>query len=325
MSTLIADTSFDTFQLSFEQTVPRSLVHKRSIENVLLTEVRGAGDDRFICAGRIPTAHRFFNDAGRRPQKDILFYTELGRQASLAICHAFLGVAMDEVFIFQQSQAVLAHGLCKRELRADSVVTEIRINDIERRRNNAVSRVVAEHIMSLNGERVFHGTGAWTVQSAALFKRLRRIGKSGMPAANDSPAEDSIADSASSSTARNQVISTVQAGDSRADFVASLTIDQIHPYFFDHPCDHVPGMLLLEGCAQLAQSVVGRVLAAAAQRVTVSAYDMDFYQFVECDAPVTLAAHLETRKTGNDDTASVDILISQHNVLSGTAKLTVVL
>jgi len=314
MSTLIADTSFDTFQLSFEQTVPRSLVHKRSIENVLLTEVRAVSEDRFICAGRIPSAHRFFTDAGRKPQTDILFYTELGRQASLAICHAFLGVGKDEVFIFQQSQAVLDHSLCNRELRADTVVTEIRIQDIERRRNNAVSRIVAEHIMPLNGERVFHGTGAWTVQPAALFKRLRRLGKSGTPAVAHS--EDSFTDTATT-TVDNHVIEAVRPGDSTADFVASLTIDQTHPYFFDHPCDHVPGMLLLEGCAQLA-------LAAAARRVKVSAYDVDFYQFVECDAPVTLAAHIETGNNGNAGTASVDIVISQHNVLSGTAKLTTV-
>jgi 3-hydroxymyristoyl/3-hydroxydecanoyl-(acyl carrier protein) dehydratase len=321
MSTLIADTSFETFQLSFEQTVPRSLVHKRSIENVLLTEVRAVNDDRFICAGRIPAAHRFFNDAGRMPRKDILFYTELGRQASLAICHAFLGVARDEVFIFQQSQAVLDPSICQRGPRADAVVTEIRIQEIERRRNNAVSRVVAEHIMSLDGERVFHGTGAWTVQPAALFKRLRRIGKGGMPGTNPQPAEDNLDPAA----ARNNVISAVQAGDNPADFLTFLTIDQTHPYFFDHSCDHVPGMLLLEGCAQLARSVAGPTLATAAQQATVSAYDVDFYQFVECDAPVTLAAHVETADSRRAGTAAVDILISQHNVLSGTAKLTVIL
>src|SRR5438093_7524853 len=105
MSTLIEDASIETLQLSVEQTVPRSLVHKHSIENVLLTEIRSCGNERFVCAARIPTAHRFFNDAGRTPHKDILFYTELGRQASLAISHTFLGVSREDAFIFEQSQA----------------------------------------------------------------------------------------------------------------------------------------------------------------------------------------------------------------------------
>src|SRR4030095_1296374 len=95
MSTLLEDVLIHGSQLSFEQTVPRALVHKRSLENVLLTEVRSCGANRYVCAGHIPTAHRFFNDAGRTPQKDVLFYTELGRQASLAISHTFLGVSKD--------------------------------------------------------------------------------------------------------------------------------------------------------------------------------------------------------------------------------------
>ena len=56
-----------TIAFSFEQTVPRALVHKRAVENVLLTEVGVRTADRFICGGRVPTLHRFFNDACRTP------------------------------------------------------------------------------------------------------------------------------------------------------------------------------------------------------------------------------------------------------------------
>src|SRR4029453_4167365 len=108
MLTSIEDALIDTYPLSFEQTVPRSLVHKRSIETVLLTEVKNRGEALLVCAGRIPSAHRFFNGAGRTPQNDILFYTELGRQASLAVCHTFLGINTADVFIFEGSQAPMA-------------------------------------------------------------------------------------------------------------------------------------------------------------------------------------------------------------------------
>src|SRR5262245_61844033 len=105
MTALSTASETSPLHLSVEQTVPRSLVHKRSHENVLLTDVQACGQDRFLCAGRFPTAHRFFNDGGRTPRRDILFYTELGRQASLAISHTFLGVGRDEVFIFEGSHA----------------------------------------------------------------------------------------------------------------------------------------------------------------------------------------------------------------------------
>src|SRR5215213_4746300 len=91
----------DANTLSREQTIPRAWVHKRSLDNVLLTEVRACAGDEFICAGRLPTAHCFFNDIGRTPHNDILFYTEIGRQASLAVSHAFLDVSTDDVFIFE--------------------------------------------------------------------------------------------------------------------------------------------------------------------------------------------------------------------------------
>src|SRR3954451_13757799 len=32
-----------------------------------------------------------------------------------------------------------------------------------------------------------------------------------------------------------------------------LPVDESHQYFFDHPLDHVPGMLLLEGLIRLAE------------------------------------------------------------------------
>ncbi|UWP94060.1 hypothetical protein K3X13_15390 (plasmid) [Aliiroseovarius crassostreae] len=35
---------------------------------------------------------------------------------------------------------------------------------------------------------------------------------------------------------------------------ARLIVDQTHPFFFDHPLDHVPGLLLLEGAVQAAQN-----------------------------------------------------------------------
>ncbi|PYS39833.1 MAG: hypothetical protein DMG14_12660, partial [Acidobacteria bacterium] len=209
MPTLIEDALIETVHLSVEQTVPRSLVHKRSIENVLLTEVRSGGDDRFICAGRVPTAHRFFNDADRTPQKDIMFYTELGRQASLAVSHTFLGVSKQDVFIFEQSKVAVTEAAWRLAIqsRPDSVVVEVRIQETERRRNNAVARVVAEQFMSIGNEQVFHGTGAWSVQPAALFQRLRRMSGRNALVSNEIPRSDSRMDPLGRELRDNVVIS----------------------------------------------------------------------------------------------------------------------
>jgi A-factor biosynthesis hotdog domain len=316
----------DTCPLSCEQTVPRSWVHKHSLENVLLTEIRACGDDRFICAGRVPTAHRFFNEAGRTPSKDILFYTELGRQASLAISHAFLDVSTEDVFIFEGSKAVVTDAAWGDPC-FDWVAIDVRILETTRRKNNAVSRVVADHIMSIAGQEVFRGTGAWTIQSAALFQRLRRSSASrSAPAPIDGPPSNVVQIRRHFRRERgdNVVISTPEYVNDSAEFVASLIVDDTHSYFFDHRCDHVPGMLLLEGCAQLALAAFAET-ASAPQTSGVRGYDMNFAQFVECHLPTTLTARVSPAQMNNGSvvSATVQISIAQQNVVCGTTTMSV--
>jgi 2-oxo-3-(phosphooxy)propyl 3-oxoalkanoate synthase len=297
----------EPIELSFEQTVPRSLVHKRSLENVLLTEVGAYAEDRFYCAGRVPSLHRFFNDAGRSPHTDILFFTELGRQASLAVCHSFLGVGQDDVFIFEGSEAMLGPGAWTAALQpaSEAVLVEIHAREVTRRRNGAVSRVLADHVMWIGGEQVFLGTGAWTIHPVAIFQRLRRASA---PASTGAPALPTPL-----ARGGNVVISAPQRDESGCAWTASLIVDPSHTYFFDHPCDHVPGMLLLEGCAQLAKSV-----DSASERACVASYDMTFAQFVENDQPTTLVARTSGRSLTSGE-RHVSITVSQNGVECGRA------
>ena len=316
----------DKVEFSFEQTVPRSLVHKRSLDNVLLTEIRAGDDDRFLCAGRLPTAHCFFNDADRTPQKDILFYTELGRQASLAISHAFLDVNTEDVFIFEGSYATVTQAAWRSQSQAEPVVA-VKILEATRRRNHAVSRVVAEHNISLGDDHVFHGIGSWTVQPAALFQRLRRMSTQG----RSGTAADAAWDEARIRADRfpgecdNVVVSLADYVDATDEFVASLIVDDSHPYFFDHPCDHVPGMLLLEACSQLALAAFAETTGAAPGTAGVCAYDVSFAQFVECGHRTTLRAQVDAAETSGSSARSpkVRISISQGDVVCGTTTMNV--
>jgi hypothetical protein len=317
MSQLSRAIQVDAHELAVEQTVPRSLVHKRRLENVLLTDAKACGDDRFICAGHLPIAHRFFNEPGRTPRQDILFYTELGRQASLAVSHRFLDVGTEDVFIFEQSEAAVADAAWTIASSAtlEPAIVEIRIGEITRRRNNAVNRVVAEHIMTLGGEEVFRGTGAWTVQPAALFQRLRRLAARTTPApapSNVTPFPAPVHVDGSRLSAEHVVITTPErVGD---EFVSTLIVNESHPYFFDHPCDHVPGMLLLEACAQLAIAAA-RIASPERTPVGIRSYAVNFAQFVECGIPTRVAASVGSE--------SVCVSISQQGVLSGTTTMTV--
>ena len=322
MPPLLLDTLIDS-PLRVEQTVPRAWVHKRSLDNVLVTEIRACANDRFICAGRLPTAHGFFNDAGRRPHHDILFFTELGRQASLAVTHAFLKVGLDDVFIFEGSHAALADTVWRSPRPAsDSVAIEIRIQDLTRRKNDAIARVVTEHTMWIGSHPVFSGTGAFTIQPAAVYQRLRRrhAPVADLDAARHDP-NAACSARGSHSLRPNVTISAPSRGESANEFTSSIVVDQTHPYFFDHPCDHVPGMLLLEACAQLA--VAAHRESTGLHVFGIAAYATTFTQFVDCDSPVTLTAQVNATPGLNASHHSVSLCISQKGALCGTTRILV--
>lgn len=313
----------DRVEFGFEQTVPRFLVHKRSLDNVLLTEIRADEDDRFLCTGRMPTAHWFFNDAGRTPQQDILFYTELCQQASLAISHAFLDVDTDDVFIFEGAEAALTEAAWTPLSQCEPVVVDIKILEITRRRDNAVSRVVSEHNVYLGDNHVFRGIGTLTVQPATLYQRLRRMSA---PKGSVTPRVTRWDDAVESRVVRfpractNVVTSPAEYVDSDNEFVASLIVDDGHPYFFDEPFDHVPGMLLLEGCAQLALAAFAETACAAPGTSGICAYDVSFERFVECSLPTSLRAYVDT---ADEPGPRVRISILQNDVVCGTTTMSI--
>jgi hypothetical protein len=310
----------DSVAPPLEPNATRTLAHKRFPENALLTDIRACAENHFLCAGRIPIEHRFFNDRGRVPCQDILFYTEVGRQASLAVTHAFLDVSLDDVFIFEHSEAAVTDAIWRvsRHSSPDSVAIEIKVRETVRRKNNVVSRVIADHLMFVDDEPVFQGTGTWTIQSAALFKRLRRTSEaSSETAVANAEHPDPLAPYPS-----NVVISTPEQLADGTGITASLIVDRTHPYFFDHPCDHVPGMLLLEGCAQLAQSAVAPSGTDPSTRAAIMAYEMDFTQFVECTLPTTLTARVG-RGRPDGLVPPFEIVVSQRGTVAGVAKLTV--
>jgi hypothetical protein len=267
-----------------------------------------------------------FNDGARTPREDVLFFTEAGRQASLAVTHAFLNVSLDDVFIFDRSEAALTEAIWSpRQSPSDSVVIEIKIKETARRKN-AISRVVANHRMSVGNELVFYGTGTWTIQSASLFRRLRRTLEVSSPGSADRPdAPGGNGPDRLEPYPDNVVISSPEYLEDGAVVAASLIVDRTHPYFFDHPCDHVPGMLLLEGCVQLAVGAFAESAVAASKRPAVVAYDVDFTQFVECGLPTTLKARM-TAGQGRGPGAiapPIEIVISQRGITAGIATMSV--
>jgi hypothetical protein len=114
--------------------------------------------------------------------------------------------------------------------------------------------------------------------------RLRALG--GAPAsAAPRPLEELLA--AQQSDPRNVVLE--QPTEADGAFQATLRVDEGHGYFFDHPLDHVPGILLLHGAVALATLAAAR-LRPGRPGLYVRAVDVRFRRYTEKAPPITLSA-----------------------------------
>jgi 3-hydroxymyristoyl/3-hydroxydecanoyl-(acyl carrier protein) dehydratase len=87
----------------------------------------------------------------------------------------------------------------------------------------------------------------------------------------------------------NVVITNVQRGPQ--SLRAQLVVNEAHPYFFDHPLDHIPGILLLEGVLQLIELAMPPLSGRVAY---VKTLNIKFQQYVQKQGVIDL--HLEQDK-----------------------------
>jgi hypothetical protein len=74
----------------------------------------------------------------------------------------------------------------------------------------------------------------------------------------------------------------------RTDGPWQLLIDVEHPIFFDHPCDHVPLMVTLEGFRQLGHLLLHPAAQASGTGYTLLGMEADCLAFGELDQPIDL-------------------------------------
>lgn len=96
----------------------------------------------------------------------------------------------------------------------------------------------------------------------------------------------------------NIVIANVQR--SPQSLHAQLVVNEAHPYFFDHPLDHIPGILLLEGVMQLIELAMPPLSGRVAYVKNLS---IKFQQYVQKQGVIDL--HLEQGKDPQVFTAKV--------------------
>lgn len=113
--------------------------------------------------------------------------------------------------------------------------------------------------------------------------------------------------------------------DEREIFLSNLVVDTKHPFFFEHPNEHVPGIMILEACRQLVVACAheyGNVASKGAHMI-LDVMEAKFDGFLELYAPVILRAQVTSKRIqrGSWSTVRMDITIHQNGEQMGRVQV----
>ncbi|MET8975709.1 ScbA/BarX family gamma-butyrolactone biosynthesis protein [Streptomyces sp. NPDC004539] len=245
---------------TWDRTVSRHLVHRRSVAEVLLTDALRVSDSRFLVAAQWPLRHSTFpRDPEGRP--DPVFAVETIRQIGLLIPRVFLGSPPETRLIIRTVSFALDPAAEPRAaFGASDVLCEAHLSNVRQvpSRPGPLSLALAV-TFSCGGVPFGRAEGRLRTLTPQQYDALRtgRVQRPPRTPAGERPAPAEVGVGGEAG---------VMVGVGEDGAVRVGPADLHHPLFFDHPSDHVPGMVLLEAARQAvclaAGGVPGRLSAA---------------------------------------------------------------
>ncbi|WP_432031130.1 ScbA/BarX family gamma-butyrolactone biosynthesis protein [Streptomyces antibioticus] len=252
-------------------TVPRQLVHRAAVAETLLTGWRRTAADRFTVSAQWPRAHGLHVSPDWTAY-DPLLVVESVRQAGTLLAHTEYEVPLDHQFVLQEFQVdTRVGGLAVGALPAEPEI-EVAFTDVALRGRRLTSARYTARVLRDGGQVAFADV-VFTSVGPSVYRRLR--GGRTPHSVTVPPVPPGLPPA---TVERPLPTDVVLAATGRPDRWR-LRVDTAHPVFFDHPLDHVPGMLLLEAARQAAR------LHSPAGRAPV-AYHARFHQYAELDEPL---------------------------------------
>lgn len=315
-------------------TVPRQYVHRAAVSEVFLTNWETDGSDGFIVAAQWPRGHALF--APRRGQQDPMLIAETIRQVGMMLAHAHYGVPLDHHFLIWDISYNTTPGALTTDPAPTEVILRVRCHDLSFR-GKQLSSIGCRVEVWRGNTRIAVGNAGGNCVSPAVYARIRNgrplvlsvplpepldpeaVGRHDSddvvltdPAAVDPPGREAgragVTDLADCAANRSG------AGRPSARRRWLLRVNTTHPVLFDHPIDHVPGMLLVEAARQAAQALLGPC------PVQPIAMEATFERFAELNVPCWIEA--ENERTDAAGNTVVSIVGQQNGEAVFTATVT---
>lgn len=271
-----------TPDLSWSCTVPRELVHRTSVAEVLLTDVRADGAGGFRAAACWPRSHATFPADGSDRHSPLLVVETL-RQLGIYLPLRWYGVPatarmlIDDLYFSLRPEREPRVGLGCTE-----VTCAIEVTDPRRRPDGGLAALRLTVAYRAGGRLFAHAGGGARFLSQERYEAVRgdRLDvRQPLPASGGRP------DPALLGVARAADVVVAR----RAGGLAVEPADPCHPFFFDHAGDHVPGMVLLESARQgAAEASGGSLLRPVSGRMAA-------VRFTEYEPPALVEAAVHHR------------------------------
>jgi hypothetical protein len=271
-------------------TVPREYVHRAAVSEVFLTGwnadvTAGSGTDAFTVTAQWPRSHALFAREGGH--QDPMLLIESVRQVGSLLAHAEFGVPFGHHFLMSD----ISIDADPRLLVAGATPTEVELHTVCRdivRRGGRLGGMRYDVTVLRDGMPLATAGAAFRCMSPEVFGRLRGDRPTTVPRTAP-PAIDPAA--VGHTSARHVVLAEPTPG---AGHRWELRVDTAHPTYFDHPVDHVPGMVLLEAARQAAHASTGLPDAL------LLGVRGEFTRYAEFDAPCWIEARPERRGAAGD-------------------------
>ncbi|MDH6129598.1 ScbA/BarX family gamma-butyrolactone biosynthesis protein [Kitasatospora sp. GP82] len=267
-------------------TVPRHLVHKLDPGEVFLMDWRRSAPDTFTISARWPGDQPFY--LGADGSYEPLLVSETIRQLFPLLCHGGYDIPLDRHLVWESYRYALIPDVLHPGAGPDPVELELRVVCSELVRRKAHPTAMTMHVELLrDGMLHARSRSRFTIQAPAVYRRLRAgHGDSAQAMASAVPLQAPVPAAESGRHRPEDVLLSPLDDHEGPGGSWQLRVDTTHRKYFDHPVDHVPGMLLLEAARQATQAVLHPHPALPV------AMETSFHRYVELDAPCRIDAQL---------------------------------
>jgi hypothetical protein len=306
-------------ELSTDTTLPAPLVHKRGVDQVFVTDwMRGPGNENLCTiAAQLPLVHARYSDTAA-PYHDIVLLAETIRQAGIVVASEMLGVPPDRQFLLRELRVDIDPLDAARKTPDTTRMTVFQdaSSTIKMRPGRTLMGGMMRARFSIAGQEagICEVMGAWVPDHVYEGMRGDKLEADKPP---PTP-RDQVESNTGKRNPDNAVITPLQAGGAPRAYEASLYVDTSDPTFFDHPLDHVPGLLMLEAMQQVAVAGACRELGSDPARVVVSSFRMKFSRIAEFQPDVSCSVTLD------EGVESGEVVVAQSGkpCCSGTVGIT---